>query len=58
MEPDNLVLQPRDVRFDWSTAAMPFLDELPVGRVDVRPFTVELRHSGVTLDVPADRAGT
>ncbi|MEU3644083.1 PDR/VanB family oxidoreductase [Lentzea sp. NPDC034063] len=91
-----------------SMAAMPFLDELPVGRVDVRigrgeallgdasprgavyccgpasmleqvraefssrwlhferfspppivdgqPFTVELRRSGVSLDVPADRS--
>jgi ferredoxin-NADP reductase len=91
-----------------STKAMPFLDELPIGRVDVRigrggplladaqpggavyccgpasmldqvraefssrwlhferfspppvvggrPFTVELRRSGVSLDVPADRS--
>lgn len=98
----------RLVYYGRSMAAMPFLDELPVGRVDVRigrggpllkdarpdgavyccgpasmlhqvrsefasrwlhferfspppvvggrPFTVELRRSGVSLDVPADRS--
>ena len=30
MEPDNLVLQPRDVRFDWSTLPMHWVPDEPV----------------------------
>ena len=30
MEPDNLVLQPRDVQFDWSTLPMHWVPDEPV----------------------------
>ena len=30
MEPDNLVLQPRDVRFDWSALPMHWVPDEPV----------------------------